>query len=502
MASLIFSDNNSIVNIKEIVQENKNLKKTIRLQEEEIKGLKEIIAILQRKKYGPSSEKNKEDAPFNEAEEEKKKDQEVKKYKRRSPRSPSINKDLPRVKKIIELREEDRICKNDGSVLVEIGEESSEEIEVIPAKVQVIETIRKKYACPCCEKGVKMAPLPEKLLPKTMASPSILAFIIIAKYADALPLYRQTKIFERIGFYLSRQTMARWLIEVSNKLRPLYNLLQDRLLDSNYIQMDETNVQVLREKGKKAKSKSYMWVRHLPGKDPIVLYDYAPSRSSTIPISLLEGFKGYLQVDGYSGYSAAVKKYDLKRVGCMDHCRRKFFDASKLSSGKGIGKKGIDYIEELYEIEKEMRGKRDIYRKEMREKKSRPVLKKMKSWLEKTKNTVTPKSVAGKAVAYALNEWSSLERYLEDGKLEMSNIGIENKIRPFVIGRKNWLFSASVEGAEASSLFYSLIETAKMNGLEPFEYLNKTLKGLIGAKDLNDYEELLPLKKSPQNLSK
>jgi hypothetical protein len=288
--------------------------------------------------------------------------------------------------------------------------------------------------------------------------------------------------------------MARWLIKVSDQLVPLYNLLQGKLLSKTYLQMDETTVQVLKEDGKKATSKSYMWVRHAPGEQPILLFDYAPRRSGSIPMELLEGFKGYLQVDGYDGYSSACEQYKLDRLGCWDHCRRKFFEASKTSNGKGIGKKGIDRIKKLYKIEDKIRHFLPEEKKKIRQEKSLPILEEFKNWIDELQGKITPKSRAGKAIRYACNEWKYLVRYVEEGSLNISNAWVENAIRPFCVGRKNWLFSASVNGAKASAMYYSLIETAKMNGLDPFDYLNRMLDKLPHAETVDDFERLLPLK--------
>ena len=288
--------------------------------------------------------------------------------------------------------------------------------------------------------------------------------------------------------------MARWLIKVSNQVVPIYNLLQELLLESNYIQFDETTTQVLKEDGKKATSKSYMWVRHKPGDNPIILYDYSPSRSGQVPVELLEGFKGFVQTDGYDGYNPACEKYNLIRLGCWDHCRRKFFDASKTNSGKSIGKKGLVYIKKLYKIEDKIKNLSVEEKTRIRQAEALPIATEFKSWIDDLRGKITPKSHGGKAVNYAYNEWKYLSVYLEHGELNISNAWVENAIRPFCIGKKNWLFSASVEGAKASAMFYSLIETAKANDLEPFDYFNKMLEKLPHAKSLEDYERLLPLK--------
>ena len=259
--------------------------------------------------------------------------------------------------------------------------------------------------------------------------------------------------------------------------------------------MDETTVQVLKENGKKATSKSYMWVRYASGVNPIVIYDYYPTRSGQVPIELLEGFSGYLQVDGYDGYSMACEKNKLTRLGCMDHARRKFKDAFSTSGGKDIGKKGLIFFKSLYKIEDEIEKMSPDEKKRIRQEKSKPILEEMKTWVEEKRPKITPKSVSGKAINYFYNEYKYLVGYLEDGRLNISNCGVENKIRPFAIGRKNWLFSDSVEGAKSSAMFYSLIETAKANNVEPFDWLMGILEKLPYAETVEDYEKLLPFSK-------
>lgn len=406
--------------------------KEIDSKEREISQLKDTILLLQRKKFGPSSEASKDQLMlFNELEdvvdtEEGDEDEEITyKRKKRGKRSP-LPPELPRVEEVIDLTDEEK----EGMKC--IGEEATEKLEITPAKVFVRRIVRKKYApIEGGDETIKIAPVPAELLPKSMASASLMAYIITAKYCDALPLYRQEHIFKRISAEITRQSMARWLIKVSDQLVPLYNLLQEKLLTNTYIQMDETTVQVLKEDGKKATSKSYMWVRHAPGEQPILLFDYAPRRAGTVPLELLDGFKGYLQVDGYDGYSSACEQYKLDRLGCWDHCRRKFFEASKTSNGKGIGKKGIDRIKKLYKIEDKIRHLSPEEKKNIRKEKSLPLLEEFKSWIDGLRGKITPESRAGKAITYACNEWNYLVRYVEDGRLNISNAWVENAIRPF-----------------------------------------------------------------------
>ncbi len=493
-------------------QELKEYKFDLIKKDHQIESLNELLNVLRRTHYVPSSEvvSSSQLGFFNEVEsfvedekeEERKSSKEITipEHKRTIKRKLRIPDLLPRKEVLIDLPEEEKICSIHGTPLKKIGETSSEKLEFIPAKIQVIKTIRPEYANPCCEDStIKSAPLPPTILPKTMAGPSVLATLIISKYQDHLPLYRLETIFKRLKIELPRQTMARWLIKVSEKLIPLYNLLQDRLLSSNYIQMDETTCQVLKEDGKKATSKSYMWVRHKPGRSPIIIFDYRPTREGKVPIELLDGFSGYLQIDGYQGYSKAIETFELKRVGCMDHSRRKFKSAFNTSKGKSIGKKALIYFKKLYKIEEKINDECVDDKKRIRQEKSLPILKEMKEWLDEIRYKVAPKSEAGKAVIYTLNQWPYLIRYCEDGHLNISNAWVENAIRPFAIGRKNHLFSASRDGAHASAMFYSLIETAKANDLEPLAYFNNLLEKIPTAETLEDYEALLPLKPQVQS---
>jgi transposase len=260
--------------------------------------------------------------------------------------------------------------------------------------------------------------------------------------------------------------------------------------------MDETTVQVLREPGKSAQSKSYLWLqRGGPPEQPIVLYDYDPSRSQSVPSRLLEGYEGYLQTDGYSGYNAVVNANQLVHVGCMAHARRKFSEAVK-SQGKnkkaGKAQHALALIQKLYRVEKQAKPLSPKERYAYRQDHARPILDKLRRWVDDSLPQVLPGSAAGKAMNYLHNEWDKLTRYLDDGRLNIDNNLAENAIRPFVIGRKNWLFSASVPGVKASANLYSLIETAKANGLEPYAYLRHIYTQLPGAQTLEDIEALLP----------
>jgi transposase len=406
-----------------------------------------------------------------------------------------LPENLPRVDVVHDLPESERRCEHDGRLLTEIDEVVSEQLDIIPAKIQVIRHIRKKYACTCGQ-CIKTAPLPAQPIPKSMASPGLLAHIAVSKYQDALPLYRQETILRRIGVELPRATLANWMIQAGTLIQPVINLLRDRLLDYDILQMDETTVQVLNEAGKAAQSKSYLWLqRGGPPDQPVVLYDYDPGRGAGVPKRLLTGFTGYLQTDGYDGYNAVVAVNALTHVGCMAHARRKFSEAVKAqgkNKKRGKAHRGLALIQKLYRVEKQARRLSLEERYARRQQQARPVLDDLRSWLDDTLPLVPPTSATGKALNYLHREWEKLIRYLDDGRLEIDNNGAENAIRPFVVGRKNWLFSASVKGVKASANLYSLIETAKANGLEPYAYLRYLFTELPQAETVEAIEALLP----------
>lgn len=478
-----------------IVQENEGLKARVLTLQEQLN-----LALARR--YAASSEKVSPDQIrlFDEAEADTQAEPEddeviVPAHTRRKRGRKKLPDTLPRVEHVHELSAADRICPHDGAVLAEIGEVASEQLDIVPAKIQVIRHIRKQYACGCGQ-CIKTAALPKQPIPKSMASPGLLAHITVSKYQDALPLYRQETILRRIGVELPRATLANWMIRSGALIQPLINLMRDQMLDYDIVQMDETPVQVLKEPGKRAQSKSYIWVqRGGPPDRPIVLYDYDPGRGAGVPKRLLEGFRGYLQTDGYDGYNAVVAANGLTHVGCMAHARRRFNDAVKAQGRnrkRGKAHRGLALIRKLYRIEGQARRLTPQDRYAHRQKHARLVLDEMRSWLDDVLPQVPPTSAAGKALNYLHNEWGQLIRYLDDGRLEIDNNSAENAIRPFVLGRKNWLFSASVKGVKASANLYSLIETAKANKLEPYAYLRHVFTELPKAETVEAIESLLP----------
>lgn len=431
--------------------------------------------------------------------------------KARGKRGP-LAAHLERVDVVLELPEAERLCAC-GTPMVEIGQEVGEQLDIVPMRVRVLRTIRKRYACPDTAGthadaytaqapmiGPKIAPMPAQPLPKTNASADFLAMLITVKYVDGLPLARFERVLERHGAPVPRQTLARWVIGTAKLLQPLHNLARDRLLEGPVIHMDETPVQVLCGTGKKPSSDNYMWVQTGgPPEHPVVLFDYDPSRGGDVPIRLLEGWTGYLMTDGFSGYSPLSKIEGIERLGCWAHARRSFFEAVKAQpKGKrGLADTAVEMIGKLYLVEREFKEASNETRLKARQDRSQAILKTLKSWLDLNQPHVPPKSTLGKAMGYLANQWSRLIRYTERGDLPIDNNRCENSIRPFVIGRKAWLFSDTMAGAHASAVLYSLVETAKANGHEPYTWLRHVLRDLPKANTVDEVDALMPWNLDP-----
>lgn len=379
-----------------------------------------------------------------------------------------------------------------------------EELSFIPAQFKVIEYWQEKAVFDDGDEGesrVIAAKRPVHPLGKCQATPSLLTQIIISKYADGLPLYRQESLFARYGQEISRTSMAHWIIRLSDALQPLITLMREVQNDSRYLQADESRIQVLKEDGRAAQSNKWMWViRGGPPDKPSVLFDYDPSRSGRVPVRLLEGFAGILQADGHSGYGQVCRENKLMRIGCWDHARRKFIEANKAApTGKARAKAvvskadmALSYIQRLYRIERTIGECNEGEKYRARQLQGVPLLNEFKGWLEKNVSKVMSGSLTRKAMEYTLNQWSCLTGYCDRGYLNISNALAENAIRPFAVGRKAWLFADTVQGARASAVCYSLIETAKANQLEPFAYIHHVLEHIAEADTLEKLEALLP----------
>ncbi|MBF8638788.1 IS66 family transposase [Pseudomonas fulva] len=417
----------------------------------------------------------------------------------RGKRKP-LSADLPRIEVIHELPEHELTCAC-GCRKHVIGEETSEQLDIVPMQIRVLKHVRKVYGCRGCETAPVTADKPAQLIEKSMASPSVLAMLLTTKYVDGLPLHRFERVLSRHGIQIPRQTLARWVIQCSEHFQPLLNLMRDRLLESPVIHCDETRVQVLKEPDRDPTSQSWMWVQASgPPDRQVVLFDYTTSRAQEVPLRLLQGYRGYVMTDDYAGYNALALQPGVERLACMVHARRKFVEAQKVQpKGKtGRADVALAMINKLYGIERDLKEVSDEQRFLGRQERSLPILGQLKSWLDKTYSQVTPQSVLGKAVHYLANNWSRLERYVEAGHLPIDNNLAERAIKPFVIGRKAWLFSDTPKGATASAQIYSLVETAKVNGQEPYTWLRHVLERLPYASSVADYEALLPWNCSPE----
>lgn len=376
-----------------------------------------------------------------------------------------------------------------------IGEDISEQLDIIPLQIYVIRHVRPRYACACGASSPVTAVLPAQPIPKSNAAPGLLAMLLTTKYVDGIPLHRFEKVLQRHGVDIPRQTLARWVIQGSELLQSLVNLMRDQLWAHDVLHCDETVVQVLKEPDKSAQSQSYMWVQTGgPPERPVVLFDYDPSRSGRVATRLLDGFSGYMMSDGYDGYNAAARSASVNHLACWTHARRRFIEAQRVQPKGKTGKAdvGVNYIAKLYAIEKLLKDCSQEIRTTTRQEKSRAVLSELRAWLDKSLAGVPPQSKLGDALRYLDKYWSRLVRYTERGDLPLDNNRAENAIRPFVIGRKNWLFADTPKGASASAVIYSLVETAKANGHEPYAYLRHVLSALPKANSVEDVEQLLP----------
>jgi transposase len=433
----------------------------------------------------------------------------IKEHERKKSGRKPLPEDLPRVEVIHDISDEEKQC-GCGATKSRIGEETSEKLQIEPAKLWVEEHIRPKYACKSCEgvdddgKTVSIASVPSQIIPKSIAGSSLIAHIMVGKFCDALPFYRQEQQFKRYAVQISRATMCNWFFYVANRLKPLLEMLRLWILSGPLINIDETPVQVLKEPGRDPSSKSYMWVfRGGKPSKPGIFFHYSASRGGKIAEDFLGEFKGYIQTDGYQGYNFLDYNKNIIHSGCWAHVRRKFTDvinaAGKKNKGQYKGSSKANYalrkIRDLYLIEREVKDKNlegEILYK-LRQEKSVPIIKELEEWLKVTSPKVPPQCLLGKALNYALNQWPTLITYLDTSFVRMDNNLIENAIRPFAIGRKNWMFSVAPRGAESSALFYSLIETAKINGLEPYRYLKFLFEAFPKVKSPEDIFNLLPM---------
>ena len=503
-----------------VVLENENIKlKFHNAQLEEMNGqlmaeilqLKEKLKLALFQKFGKTSEKlvDQGELPFEEtsAPEEplatESQSQIVPEHSRKKAGRKPLNPAIPRDHIYHELSEGDRTCVCCGDVMDKMGEEVSERLKIIPEQVSVECHHRIKYACQRCdgveneaEGAVKIAPGEPTILPGSILTPELLAITLTNKFCDHLPYYRQEKRFERIGVDVSRQDMGNWQMALTRQLDPLMELFEREIRCGPVLQMDETPVVVLNQEGKKAGTLSYMWLSKGGWEHPVVRYKFASTRGSEHAKKILEGYTGYLQTDGWEAYETALGKLgdpSIIHVGCWAHARRKFFDVEK-SCSSFLTKEALKRIGWIYEAENELRVK-NLGPDELQNGRMESVLPLMegfKTWLLEMVPRIAPASLTAKAMKYALNQWDRLTHVVDHPLIRIDNNTAENSIRPFALGRKNWLFSGNEAGAESSCRIYTLIETAKLNGLNPFDYLYRLIKAIPLIKSSEDWKNLVP----------
>lgn len=487
---------------------------------QKVNYLMEQIGLAKKRQFGSSSEKMQEDImdqlglTFNEAEayafgtKAAAPEQVAVKAHARKRRSGSVEEIVPEGTpvEVVEhrLAADERLCDVCGAEMVEIGKEVHRSLKMEPARFWIQEDVYYTYACKACEQeNAETQILKASRLPVvrsgSFASPEAIAHIMTQKFVMYSPLYRLEQDFNRAGLKLSRQTMSNWILHAADTwLAPIYDQLHRRLLHQQVLHADETTLQVLKEAEKRAQSKSYMWLYRTSGdaEHPIVLYEYKPDRKAENAEKFLDGFSGWLHADGYQGYHKLPE--NIRVVGCWAHARRKFDEAlqtlSKEDRRSSLAATGECYCTKLFELERSFSQLTAEERYAKRLEQAKPVLDALFVWANDVSRKIAPKSALGKAVNYLLEQQPYLKRYLEDGRLELSNNRAERSIKPFVMGRKNFLFANTPGGAQSSAVIYSLIETAKENGLDPFRYLAWALTNApaMAATDENWAAKLLP----------
>jgi transposase len=510
----MIADYDSIVKVKEheierVLCEFDDYRKKYELLEQNYEYLKKLY-------FGKKSEKLKYDDEgqgrlFDEAEYikskpdiEEKEETIVKEYKRSKAGRKPIPDNIPREEIVLDVSSEEKKCPCCGNERPVIGNETSEQYDIIPAKVRVLKYVRPKYGpCSCDEffhsdkPEIISAPAIKRVIPGSIASDAFLAYVFTSKFCDALPFYRLSKILERLDVDISRATMSNWAIEFYNNTAEFREIFMNVLKSGEFIRMDETTVQVLHEENREPESKSYMWVAiGYPARGrPLIFYEYHPTRSGEVVMKFLDGFSGYMQTDGYQAYERAALFHGIRHVGCFSHARREFIKANDKKNKSKRAHQILLIIQKLYRIESELRAQSlcDDEFVLRRRKEAGPVLDNLHKYLLETRKIITPSSTLGQAVNYSLNQWDKLVLYLDKACIGPDNNEIERMIRLFVIGRKNWIFSNTPGGARASGWLYSLIQSAIMNEIEPYSYIRYILSRLPQAgNNAEELKKLLP----------
>lgn len=495
----------------------------------QVQWLKRQAKLEQSRRFGTSSEKahGLQREIFNEAEHlvsqsgESSEDDSVTvpaHTRKKRPRTPTVPDDLVREIVVHEMEASEQICPHDQATLKAIGHDIRRELKIIPEQVWAVEHRYVNYTCPCCDRSIKSTPR-EARISQGLCSPQAAAAVATNKYVDHLPLYRQSERFSRAGVSIDRGTLGRWMIQHGEASQPLVNLLQDGVQHYPYQQLDETTVKVLKTQNKrKNKSKGahqgYLWVqRGGPPDKPVILYHYDPTRSGDVARRLLADYEGCVQTDGYPAYVGVMADLKLTHALCNVHARRKFADILKSSRDSNDqrvrhAEVAIDYYKQLYRIEAELRETRDQSehqqwyqdRLERRRLQSRPIFDEMIQWADDLLHRVAPKTDLGEALGYLVKHQTGLAVFLDNGIVEMDTNGVENRIRPVALGRRNWLFSDTEHGVRASANLYTLINTAMLNGHNPYAYLVHIFKELPKAGSVDEFESLLPWNVAPDTL--
>lgn len=413
--------------------------------------------------------------------------------KRRTNRG-ALPPHLPRIETIVDI--DDKACPCCKGLLHRIGEDVSERLDIVPAQFRVLVVRRPKYACRACEDVVVQPPAPARLIEGGLPTEATVAQVLVAKYADHLPLYRQAQIYARQGINLDRSTLADWVGRAAWHLRPVHERLLAHIRSSTKIFADETTAPVL-DPGRGRTKTGQLWAyarddRPWGGADPpAVAYVYAPNRKAEQPIAHLAGFKGVLQVDGYAGYRPLAEKGDVQLAFCWTHVRRRFYELA-LGGAMPIASEALERISALYAIEKELRGRSADERRAVRQEKTRPLLLELEPWLRQKLTLISQKSKLAEAIRYALSRWAGLVRFIDDGRIEIDSNIVERSMRPIALNRKNALFAGSDGGGEHWAIVASLVETCKLCGVDPQAYLADTLAKIVGGHLNSRIDDLLP----------
>ena len=465
--------------------------------------LRREISWLKRHLFGQKSERRVASTPDDQLDlfggQPEATEEEIREERKEPPRDrrrgkQPLPKDLPREEITVDVPQGEKTCECGREKKV-IGEDVTERLEIVPARLFVKKYIRPRYACPCCKDKVVQALLPEAPLGRAAVEAGLLAYLIVSKYADHLPLCRLERIFSRHGIELPRARMCDWLMEASELLRPVYTAMKRRLCQSAVLCADETPLEMQSPGGRGKTDRCWLWVYRGDDAAPYTVFDFHPSRGRDGPREILKDYTGFLQTDDYAVYGALRREegYSYREVRCWAHARRKFVEAEK--SGDQSAAQALAIIGRLYEIEREAADKSADDRLAFRQG-ALPILAELKAWMEERLAT-PPKSPLGQAIGYTLDNWQELGVYTTDGRLAIDNNATERAIRPVAIGRKNWLFAGSERGGHAAALFFTLIDSARRAELNPFEYL-RDLLSRIGEHPISRIEELLPDRWQPQ----